>query len=128
MTDIGADHHARQGSGGLVAGIAGSDLLSEAQDRGGVAQPLHFFELMRNIENGAAFAPQPFQNNEKLIGLLRRENRGRLIENEQLGIPHQHTHNFNALAFADGEPPHFSLRVERKAVFARNLCQSRRHG
>ena len=111
LADVGADHHARERRRGFLARIAGRDLLAAAQDRRGVAKPLHLVELVADVENRAAFALEPFEHDEELVGFLRRQHRGRLIENQQLRILHQRAHDLDALALADRQPPHLAVRV-----------------
>ncbi len=127
LADIGADHHARQRRRGFGARIAGRDLLAGAQDGRGVAQPFHLIELVADVEHRAALALEPFQHDEELIGFLRRQHRGRLVENQQLRILHQRAHDLDALALADRQPPDLALRIERQAVVARDLREPRRH-
>ena len=55
LTDFGADHHPRQRRRGLLPRIAGRDFLAQAQDGRGVAQPFDLFQLVTDVENGAAF-------------------------------------------------------------------------
>ena len=128
FADVGADHHARQRGRGLFARIAGRDLLAAAQNRRGVAQPFHFIEFVRDVEQAAAFASQPFEHDEKLVGFLRRQHRGRLVEDQQFRILHQRAHDLDALALADRQPPHFAFGIERQAVIVGYLRQPRRHG
>ena len=102
-------------------GIAGRDLLAAAQDRRGVAEPFHLVELVADVEDRAALALEPIEHDEELIGLLRRQHRGRLVEDEKLRILHQRAHDLDALALADRQPPHLALGIERQAVNARGF-------
>ena len=127
LLDVGADHHARQRRRGLKLRIAGRDLLAAAQDGGGVAQPLHLFQLVADVEDGAAFRLQPLQHDEELVGLLRRQHRGRLVEDQEFRVLHQRADDFDALALAHREPPHLAPGIERKPVNVGYLLQPRRH-
>ena len=128
LADLGADHHARQRRRGLLPRIAGRNLLAAAQDRRRVAQPLHLFELVADVEDGAAFALEPLEHDEELVGLLRREHGGRLVEDEELRILHQRAHDLDALALADRQPPDLALGIERQAVNPRRFRQPRGDG
>ena len=75
FADLGADHHARQRRRGFLPRIARRHLFAAAQDRRGVAKPLHLFELVADVEDGAAFGLEPVQHDEELIGFLRRQHR-----------------------------------------------------
>ena len=96
--------------------IAGRDLLAAAQDRGGVAEPFHLFELVADVKDRAAFGLQPLQHDKELVGLLRRQHRGRLVEDQKFRVLHQRPHDLDALAFADRQPPHLALGFERQPV------------
>ena len=81
-------------------GLQVDDLLAAAQDGRGVAEALHLFQLVADVEDGAALGLQPVQHDEKLIGLLRRQHRGRLVEDQEFRILHQRADDFDALALA----------------------------
>ena len=121
--DLGADHHARQRGRGLRLGIAGRDLLAAAQDGGGVAEPLHLFQLVADVEDRAALGLQPLQHDEELVGLLRRQHRGRLVEDQEFRILHQRAHDLDALALADRQLPDLAAadraEARRSATLAR---------
>ena len=100
--DLAADHHPRERRRGFRFGVAGRDLLAGAQDGGGVAEPLHLFQLVANVEDRAALGLEAIEHDEELVGFLWRQHRGRFIENQEFWILHQHAHDLDALAFADG--------------------------
>ena len=124
--DLAADHHAGERLRGLGARIAGRDHLAAAQDGGGVAQRAHLLELVGDVEDRAAFLAQHPQRAEQLLGLLRRQHRGRLVEDQQLRVLQQAAHDLDALALADREPPDLALRIERQAVAARDFARRAR--
>ena len=72
-----------------------------AHDGGVVAQGAYFIELVRDVENAFAFACQLTQHAEQCLRLLRRQHRGRFIEDDQRGFLQQHTQDFHALAHTD---------------------------
>ena len=127
LLDVGADHHAGERGGGLDLRVAGRDFLASAQDRCGVAQPFHFLQLVADIEDGAAFRLQPIQHDKQLIGFLRRQHRGRLVEDQEFRILHQRPHDLDALALAHRQLPHLALGIERKPVNIGHLLQTRGH-
>ncbi len=71
----------------------------------------------------AAFALEPLEHDEQLIGLLRREHRRRLVEDEKLRILHQRAHDLDALPLADRQPPDLALGIERQAVDPRGFLK-----
>ena len=112
---------------GLRLGIAGRDLLAAAQDGGGVAEPLHLFQLVADVEDRAALGLQPIEHDEELVGFLRRQHRGRLVEDQEFRILHQRAHDLDALAFADRQLPDLAPGIERKPVNTGYLLKARRH-
>src|SRR5579883_3169365 len=100
LFDLGADHQSGERARRLRAGIARSDDFAEAQNRRSVAEPLNLFQMMRNVEQRPALGLQPLQRLEEFFSLLRRQNRSRLVENEDLGILQQAARDLDALALA----------------------------
>ncbi len=125
--DLAADHHPRERSRGLRLGIAGRDLLAAAQDGGGVAKPLHFFQLVADVEDRAALGFQAIEHDEELVGFLRRQHRGRFVEDQEFRILHQRTHDLDALAFTHGQLPDLAFGIERKPVNTGYFLKARRH-
>ena len=64
-------------------------------------KPLHLLQLVADVEDRAALGRQALEHDEQLVGLLRRQHRGRLVEDEQLRILQQRAHDLDALALAD---------------------------
>ena len=95
--DVGADHHAGERCGGFELRVAGRDLLAAAQDRGHIAKPLHLFQFVADVEDGAALGLQAIQHHEQLVGFLRGEYRGWLIQDQEFGVLHQRPNDFDAL-------------------------------
>ena len=108
-------------------GLQVDDLLAAAQNGGGVAQPLHLLQLVADVEDRAAFRLQPVEHDEELVGLLRRQHRGRLVEDQEFRILHQRADDLDALALADRELPDLAPGIERKPVNFGYLLEPRRH-
>ena len=87
-----------------------------AQDGGAVADALHLFQAVADIENRAPFGAQLEQRLEQLVGLLRRQHRGRLVEDDELRVLQQRTDDLDALALADREVGDMGMRIERQAI------------
>ena len=107
--------------------VAGRDLLAAAQDRRGVAEPFHLVELVADVEDRAAFGLEPVQHDEELVGLLRGQHRGRLVEDQEFRVLHQRADDLDALALADRQLPDLALGIERKPVNIGHFLQPRRH-
>ena len=80
LLDLGADHHPRKRGGRLELRIAGRYLPAPAQDGGGVAQALHFLQLVADIEDGSALRFEAVEYDEELVGFLRRQHCRRLVK------------------------------------------------
>ena len=68
-----------------------------------------------------------FEHDEELVGLLRRQHRGRLVEDQEFRILHQRADDLDALALADRKLPDLAPGIERKAVHFRHLLEPCRH-
>ena len=88
-----------------------------AQHRGPVADAAHLFQPMADVEHGAPLALQLLECLEKPVGLLRRQNRCRLVEDDEVRVLQQRADDFDALSLADRQIRHMGARVERQAVF-----------
>ena len=79
-----ADHHAGERGRRFLARIAMADHLAVPQHGGAVAHALHLFEPVRDVEDRLALGAQPLQRLEQLVGLLRRQHRSRLVQDDEL--------------------------------------------
>ena len=91
------------------------DDLALAQHGRPVAQAQHFLQAMGDVKHRASVTRQPLQCGEQDFRFLRRQHRGRLVEDEKLGVLQQAAHDLDALALADRELVHKALGVERQA-------------
>ena len=114
--DVVAHHHARQRSRRLLSRVAVTDHLAVAQHGGRVAHALHLFEAMRDVEDRLALGAQPLQRLEQLVGFLRRQHRGRLVEDDQLRRLQQAADDLDALALADRQVADQRIGIERQAI------------
>ena len=119
--DIGADHHLCDRGCGFIARDAGANDLAVAQDGGAFAQRPYFFELVGNIEDSLSLVAQRAQHGKKVVDLLGREDRGRLVHDDEVGMAQKAAHDLDALALADRKVVHIGVRFERQPVFLRDL-------
>ena len=75
---------------------------------------------MRDEQNGHPGLGKPAQHVEKLFGFLRRENRSRLVHDQQRRILKQATHDLDTLLFADGQVVDPRVRIDADAIFGRH--------
>ena len=93
-----------------------ADDLAVTQHGGAVADALHLFQPVRDVEDRFAFRAQPLQRLEQLVGFLRRQHRGRLVEDDELRRLQQAADDLDALALADRKVADQRIRIERQAV------------
>ena len=90
-----------------------------------MADALHFFQPMADVEHRAALARQPLQGDEQMIGLVRGEHRGRLVHDQKLRRLQQAANDLDALAFADRKIGDERVRAQRQAVIGGNPFDGR---
>jgi hypothetical protein len=113
---LGPDHELRQMLGRLAPGIAFGHDPTHPHDRRPVAERLDLLQLVADVEDRAALLGQPAQGGEELRHLLRRQHRGGLIHDQQLGILQQAADDLDTLALAHREIMHAAVGIERQAI------------
>ncbi len=114
-----ADHHPRHVVGGELGDLAAADLLAAAEHRHAVAEGADLAELVRDHDDGDLLAlGHAAQQAEHLVGLVRGEHRGRLVEDEHALVEIEELENFELLLLAGGERRHRHVErhPERHAV------------
>ena len=75
----------------------------------------HFIELVADEDHAHAVGNEVAQRGEQRLGLLRREHRGRLVEDQDAGAAVQRLQNLHALPFADRQAADLRLRIHAEA-------------
>jgi hypothetical protein len=88
-------------AGGFLPRDASAGDLAVAQHRGAVADALHLFQAMADIEHRAALGFELEQRLEQIVGFLRCQHRGRLVKDDQLRGSAAGADDLDALALAD---------------------------
>ena len=114
--NIGADHHSRKRSGGLLLRVAVTRHASVTQHGRAVADALHFFQPMADVEHGPPLCLQLEQRLEQPVRLLGCEDRGGFIQDDELRVLQEGADDLDALAFADGKVRDMRIGIERQAV------------
>ena len=91
-----------------------------------VAEPAHLVEPVRDVEQRPALVAQPLQRGEQPLGLLRRQHRGRLVEDDEARVLQQAAHDLDALALAGRERPDRPAGLELQAVGGADAPRSAR--
>ncbi len=111
-----AHHHIRQG---LLVGVLGShiaDILALAEHRHPVGHLQHLVELVGDDDERLAVRLHVPHDLEQLIRLLRRQDGGRLVQDQNIRAPEQHLDDLNRLLLRNGHIVDLLVRVDVKAV------------
>ena len=92
--------------------IEGTDQLAIAQHGDAIAQPEHFRQPMRHIDDGRAAALQLAQHVEQVIRFRVGERGGRLVEHEDLAIESQRPGDLQQLAMRGREVFRGGVRID----------------
>ena len=99
--DFAADHHRGQRGLGRGLGVGFAYYLAVAQHNDAVADAQHFLELVRDEDDRFALAAQQLHHVEQPVDLLWRQDRCRLVQDEDIGVAVERLDNLDALAHAD---------------------------
>ncbi len=97
------DHEVREF---LRIGLRGRHLardLARAKHRHVIGEGHHLFEFVRDEDDRLAFIAKLLQVAKQLVGFLRREDRGGLIQNENFRVAIQQLQDFDSLLHAHGK-------------------------
>ena len=105
----------------LARGLGGAALrhhraVAHHVDR--VGQRHDLAQLVRDQDHRGAAVAQRAQDVEQLVGLLRRQHRGRLVEDQDAGAAIQRLQDLDALLLADRQVADQRVRVDAQRVFA----------
>src|SRR5829696_4308837 len=127
LADLGADHQGRDGAGARLARVERRDDPAVAQHGRGPAQAAHLLELVRDVEDRAAFAGKPLERLEEPLGLLRGQHRGRLVEDDELRILEQAADDLDPLPLAGRKGPDRPIGLQPEPVAAADLVEPPAH-
>ena len=72
---------------------------------------------MGDEEDGFSFFCEVLHDLHQLVDFLRRQNRGRLVEDQDFVVTVEHFQNFGTLLHADGDIRDQSVRIDHQTVF-----------
>ena len=119
-----ADHQPRQAGVALLARIDLARHPARAQHRAAMAQGADLVELVADVEDRAALVGEPAQRDEQRLHRLRRQHRGRLVQDQQPRRGHQRAQDLDPLALAHRQRMHRALGIERQAVLGRERAHA----
>ena len=103
-------------NGGILCQHA-SNILTVTKHSHPVGQRFHFMHFMGNDNNGFTVISHFPENIEKLLGLLRCQYGGRLIQDQDIRTTIQHLYNLYGLLLGYRHIIDFLLRIHFKTVF-----------
>ena len=98
-----------------------ADDLAAPDDRDPVGDLEDLVELVADEDDAVALGREAPEDLEDLLGLLRRQDRGRLVEDEDLGVPVERLEDLDALLPADGQGADLGVGVDLEAEPAAEL-------
>ena len=100
---VAPDHHARQFARRRVAGPDRGDDMRVAHHAHAVAHPHHLVELVRDEDDRLAGHREVAQQLQQPVGLLRGQDRRRLVEDQKVDAVIEHLEDLDPLLLADGK-------------------------
>ena len=92
--------------------------------RDAVGDREHLTQLVGDEHDRLALVDEAADDAEELVDLARREHRGRLVEDEDVGVAVERFDQFDPLLFADREILHFGVGVDVEAVLRPELADA----
>ena len=106
-----AEHHAEELGLARLAGGRRADDPALAHHHHPVGAGRHFAQLVGDVDDAITFAAEIGEAQEQAFRLLRRQNLGRLVENEHARPGQQLLENLDLLLVADGEPADRQVQI-----------------
>ena len=110
--DLAADHQLGELVLVRLAGDAAAHHLAAPDDRDAVGDLEDLVELVADEDDAVALGRQAAQDREDLDGLLRRQDGGGLVEDEDAGVPIERLEDLDALLPADRELADLLVGIE----------------
>ena len=116
-----AHHHIRQG---LLVGVLGghvTDIFALAEHRHPVGDIQHLMELVGDDDEGLTVRLHVPHDLEQLVRLLRRQDGGRLVQDQNIRAPEQYLDDLHSLLLGNGHIVDLLVGVDVKAVLIADL-------
>ena len=114
--DRAADHHVGQGLRVRLRGVDRANVLALAENGDLVGQGHDLVQLVGNDDDGLAVGAHVAQHLEELVRLLRGQNSGRLVQNQDVGPAVENLDDLNGLLLRDGHVVDLLGRVDVESV------------
>jgi hypothetical protein len=118
---VAPDHQVRQLLARRGLGVRGARHAAPAQDDDLVGDLDHLVELVGDEDDRRPGRRERADDAEQLLGLVRRQDGARLVEDEDVALAVQGLEDLHALPHADGETLDLRVRVDLELVLLRQL-------
>ena len=122
------DHHLGELVGGDSLRRDGADLATRPENRDPIGELEHLADLVRDEDEAPAVRDHLAEDGEQIVDLLRREHRGRFVEDEQRRVPVERLDDLDPLSLADRELPDHGVGVDDEPVALGQLADPRGDG
>ncbi len=99
-----------------------ADELTVTEDRYAVGERFDFVHFVRDYDDGLSVVAHVAQHGEELVGLLRRENGGRLVKDENVRAAVEDLYDLDRLLLGDGHIVDLLRRIDAEAIFIADLA------
>ena len=123
LRQLAPDHEPRQRAAVGFGGCGRRDDLAPAQDADAVSDLQHLVELVRDEDDAEALRRHAAERLDQTLRLLRRENGGWLVEDEDARPEIEQTQDLHPLLLPDGELPDLCARIDAETVALAQLRQ-----
>ena len=125
LGQLASDHEPGQRAPVGFGGRGRGDDLTPAQDADAVGDLQDLVELVRDEDDAEALRRHAAQRLQQTARLLRREDGGRLVEDEDARAEVEQAQDLDPLLLADGELPDLGARIDAETVAARSARSAR---
>ena len=99
-----------------IAGVDSADIAALAQHGDPVGDLHDLVELVGDEQNGLSLRRQILHDLHQFLDLLRRQNGGRLIEDQDLVVAVEHLQDLHTLLHAHGDVLHLGVHIHLQAI------------
>jgi len=112
--DLPAHHHPRQALLACSRAVDGVDSLATPDDRDSVGDLKYLVQLVRDEDDGHALSGQSPEDFEELVCFLWSQDGGRLVEDQDVGVPVERLQDLDALLLADRDRLNEGIGIDRE--------------
>ena len=121
---LAPDHHPREPLLGRAGGRDGVDDDAAAERRDPVGDLQHLVQLVRDEDDRLALGLERPEHLEELLRLLRGQDRGGLVEDQDVGAAIERLQDLDPLLLTDADPVDACIGVDREAVAVGQLAHA----